>query len=689
VRREVTEKLGAYAVAYATRGWSVFPCRPRGKEPATVNGFHEATDDVKTILGWWRATPDANIGLVPGRAGLLVLDLDGPEGDEAAGRLGLLSEPAVEVVTGRGRHRYYLRPDVNDQIGNNRLAPHLDVRCDAGYVLAPPSVHPSGAVYRWEGAVKGIGPLPPTFVELLLRAPGRNGEDVAARSPAVGDTIPEGERDATLTSLAGTMRRRGMHRDEILAALREVNGRRCLPPLQDDQVRKIATSVVRYAPAAERAVEDQRTLHREDFFAYMPMHSYLFRPTREHWPAASVNARVPAIEVPDADGKTTRVAAATWLAKHRPVEQMTWAPGEPEVIADRVLDKGGWVERPGVSCYNLYRPPTVEHGDPAEAEPWIRHVRSVYPDEADHLIKWLAHRVQRPGEKVNHGVVLGGAQGIGKDTILLPVKYAVGPWNFAEVTPAVLLGRFNDWVMSVVLRVNEARDLGGDSDALRGRYGFYEHLKLYTAAPPETLLCDRKHIRAFAVPNLCGVVLTTNHIDGVYLPADDRRFFVAWSELTKDHLQEPYWRALYAWYHAGGIEHVAAYLATLDLSTFDGKAPPPQTNGWHLMVATGQAPENGELADALDVLGNPEATTLAEISRKCSGEFNDFLRDRRNARRIPHLLEEVGYIAVRNSGAKDGKWKLDGRRQVIYARRDLTLRDRIAAAQALVGWLVR
>ena len=26
----------------------------------------------------------------------------------------------------------------------------------------------------------------------------------------------------------------------------------------------------------------------------------------------------------------------------------------------------------------------------------------------------------------------GGAQGIGKDTLLEPAKHAVGPWNFAE-----------------------------------------------------------------------------------------------------------------------------------------------------------------------------------------------------------------------------------------------------------------
>ena len=81
--------------------------------------------------------------------------------------------------------------------------------------------------------------------------------------------------------------------------------------------------------------------------------------------------------------------------------------------------------------------------------------------------------MQRPHEKINHALVLGGKQGIGKDTILEPVKYAVGPWNFNEVSPQQLLGRFNGFLKSVILRVSEARDLG-EFD----RFAFYDHMKV-------------------------------------------------------------------------------------------------------------------------------------------------------------------------------------------------------------------
>jgi hypothetical protein len=164
-----------------------------------------------------------------------------------------------------------------------------------------------------------------------------------------------------------------------------------------------------------------------DFFAYMPMHSYIYWPTRELWPASSVNARVP----PPEKG----VKASLWLDQHRPIEQMTWAPGSPMLIANRLISEGGWIKHNGVTCFNLYRPPVIKSGNAAKANPWLDHVYKVFGEDGDHIIKWLAHRVQHPDVKLNHALVLGGPQGIGKDTLLEPVKHAVGPWNFGDVSP--------------------------------------------------------------------------------------------------------------------------------------------------------------------------------------------------------------------------------------------------------------
>lgn len=89
------------------------------------------------------------------------------------------------------------------------------------------------------------------------------------------------------------------------------------------------------------------------------------------------------------------------------------APGEPMIIQDRLVSEGGWIRRSECSCFNFYRPPMIAHGDENAAKPWIEHIQKVYPNEWTHIVRWLAHRAQRPGEKINHALVLGGNQGIG------------------------------------------------------------------------------------------------------------------------------------------------------------------------------------------------------------------------------------------------------------------------------------
>jgi hypothetical protein len=387
----------------------------------------------------------------------------------------------------------------------------------------------------------------------------------------------------------------------------------------------------------DKADGDGPAAQLEDFVAYMQSHDYVYMPAGDFWPAARVDARLPPVLLFDKNGKPMidektgaqkEMRASAWLAKHAPVEQMTWAPGLPELVRDKLIGDGGWIDRKGVTVLNLYRPPTIELGDATKAEPWLAHLKKIYPDEAGHIILWLAHRVQRPHEKVNHGIVLGGLQGIGKDTLLEPVKHAVGPWNFAEVSPQQMLGRFNGFVKSVVLRISEAKDMG-EFD----RFKFYAHMKVYLASPPDVLRVDEKNLREHSVFNVCGVVMTTNHkTDGIFLPSDDRRHFVAWSEATKDDFSESYWDGLWGWYESEGFGHVAAYLAELDLSRFNPKAPPPKTPAFWAIVDANRAPEDAELADVLDELDQPHAVTLAELQLKAKGDLYEWLCDRKNRR---------------------------------------------------------
>lgn len=251
-----TNEFLAAALHYAEHGWHIFPLIPRDKKPLGDGGFHRATTDATQIRAWWAATPNANLGLAPGPSGLVVVDIDGPTALSTARALGLLEDPTLTVQTCRadfpGRHLYFTHP--GGTIGNLRLAildgelrkvpgddPGLEVKADAGYVVLPPSVHPSGGIYRW------LTPDTP-----VLPWPASARLDPAAAKAPIPETIGEGSRDVTLFRIGCALRRLGCGEAVILAALRGVNRDCTAPPLDDDTIIQKASSAARYQPAPIR-----------------------------------------------------------------------------------------------------------------------------------------------------------------------------------------------------------------------------------------------------------------------------------------------------------------------------------------------------------------------------------------------------------------------------------------------------
>jgi hypothetical protein len=249
--------LLAAALRYAELGYRVFPCIPGGKTPLTKHGFQDATTDAEQIEQWWTLHPTANVAIAT--TGLLVIDVDGAGNnwlvDAPERRLELAAAP-MSLTPGGGQHYIFRPPDGRSYRGHaGRLAPHVDVRADGGYIVVPPSVLAGGKGYRWgEGLALDVPPAqlpePPAWLVAQLDELATSSPTLAhvASGPAGANPIPEGQRNATLARLAGTMRRVGMSQAELRAALAVANATRCVPPMADDEVERIAASVARYEP---------------------------------------------------------------------------------------------------------------------------------------------------------------------------------------------------------------------------------------------------------------------------------------------------------------------------------------------------------------------------------------------------------------------------------------------------------
>lgn len=145
------------ALRYASWGWAVFPLRPRSKQPATRNGFKDATTDTARIRDWWSRNPNCNIGLPTGLA-FDVIDVDVPDGpaslqalldtvDVRTGR-GLLPDAHGVVATSSGGAHYYI--EVTGGGNKAGIMPGIDIRGARGYVVAPPStLGVPGRAWSW------------------------------------------------------------------------------------------------------------------------------------------------------------------------------------------------------------------------------------------------------------------------------------------------------------------------------------------------------------------------------------------------------------------------------------------------------------------------------------------------------------------------------------------------------------
>ena len=155
-----------HALAYARAGLDVLPLKPGGKAPASLHGKDDATHDVQQVRDWWVQCPDANIGIRPA-PGAVVLDVDPRNGGASAlveltRPHGGLSPTWTAYTGGGGLHAWFRAPGPY----KHALCCGVDLKGHDGYIVAPPSLHPSGTRYVWVNDLP-IADAPPWLAALV------------------------------------------------------------------------------------------------------------------------------------------------------------------------------------------------------------------------------------------------------------------------------------------------------------------------------------------------------------------------------------------------------------------------------------------------------------------------------------------------------------------------------------------
>jgi len=168
------DKILNCALKYAKNGWFVLPLNERDKQPVgqlVPHGVKNASRDEKIIKNWFHKS-NHNLGIATGpKSQIWVLDIDGPVGCLVWWDWEATNGPVFTAAqrTGRldgGRQLIFKYPRDYTIKTRANIKTGLDVRGENGYIVAPPSIHPSGKKYRWEGRIP-INHAPPKLLELV------------------------------------------------------------------------------------------------------------------------------------------------------------------------------------------------------------------------------------------------------------------------------------------------------------------------------------------------------------------------------------------------------------------------------------------------------------------------------------------------------------------------------------------
>lgn len=276
------------ALFYRRRGWSVLPISPVSKKPLLDwYEFQTRLPEEHEVLNWWRKYPAAGVGIITGKlSNLVVLDVDPDKGADPNHIYRTYPTNIIARTGGGGGHFYYQYPSATEHVPNvvgkkDGRPTGYDLRADGGFVVAPPSLHPSGRRYKWLEQGKKPSPVPAGLLEWVVPKHDLNGS-VASKEPWLADAlrgVGEGARDDTAARLAGFYLSKKISPDVVLETLRNWN-KQNEPPLPDKDVVKVVESVQRTRSRFPQSISQRgRDLedNATDPLRLISLHQYMAR----------------------------------------------------------------------------------------------------------------------------------------------------------------------------------------------------------------------------------------------------------------------------------------------------------------------------------------------------------------------------------------------------------------------------
>lgn len=143
------------ARSYLRRGWSVVPQISGQKHPPVKwKRFQTELPQESDLEKWWGQWPDAGIILITGPlSNVFAVDVDSTDARESLlQHLGVLPNAPTALSGSRAPDRFHLffrHPEFPTKAKSTPWHDKLEFRGNAGLLVLPPSIHPSGNRYAW------------------------------------------------------------------------------------------------------------------------------------------------------------------------------------------------------------------------------------------------------------------------------------------------------------------------------------------------------------------------------------------------------------------------------------------------------------------------------------------------------------------------------------------------------------